>query len=121
MPSTCTRTRQALAGAEEIRGHGPQVVPADRRRQRRADRHRLEQYRVPRLGGRSPTRSALETRSAAGSSRGGTNASLGRAELSDGSPLKAATESATAVSAVTCQRVGADPPWAYELADAGRP
>jgi fructokinase len=46
---------------------------------------------------------------------------LGRSELSDGSLLRAATEFATAVSAVTCQRVGADPPWAHELADAGWP
>ncbi|HET6919943.1 MAG TPA: carbohydrate kinase [Jiangellaceae bacterium] len=46
---------------------------------------------------------------------------FGRPQLSDGSLLKAATEFATAVSAVTCQRVGADPPWAHELADAGWP
>jgi fructokinase len=46
---------------------------------------------------------------------------FGRPELSDGSLLRAATEFATAVSAVTCQRVGADPPWAHELADAGWP
>ena len=46
---------------------------------------------------------------------------LGRAELSDTSLLTDATEFATAVSAVTCQRVGADPPWAHELADAGWP
>ncbi|MBD0292883.1 MAG: carbohydrate kinase [Jiangellaceae bacterium] len=46
---------------------------------------------------------------------------LGKAELSDGALLKAATEFATSVSAVTCQRVGADPPWAHELADAGWP
>jgi hypothetical protein len=46
---------------------------------------------------------------------------FGRTELADGSLLKAATEFATAVSAVTCQRVGADPPWAHELADAGWP
>jgi fructokinase len=46
---------------------------------------------------------------------------LGRSELSDGALLRAATEFATAVSAVTCQRVGADPPWAHELADAGWP
>jgi fructokinase len=46
---------------------------------------------------------------------------LGRADLSDRSLLQAATGFATAVSAVTCQRVGADPPWAHELADAGWP
>lgn len=46
---------------------------------------------------------------------------FGRSELSDGSLLRAATEFATAVSAVTCQRVGADPPWAHELVDAGWP
>jgi fructokinase len=34
---------------------------------------------------------------------------LGRSKLSDSSLLRAATEFATAVSAVTCQRVGADP------------
>jgi fructokinase len=46
---------------------------------------------------------------------------LGRADLSDAQTLTEATEFATAVSAVTCQRVGADPPWAHELADAGWP
>ena len=46
---------------------------------------------------------------------------LGRPELSDDAFLNDATEFATAVSAVTCQRVGADPPWAHELADAGWP
>ena len=46
---------------------------------------------------------------------------FGRTELADGSLLHSATEFATAVSAVTCQRVGADPPWAHELADAGWP
>jgi fructokinase len=46
---------------------------------------------------------------------------LGRSKLSDSSLLRAATEFATAVSAVTCQRVGADSPWAHELADAGWP
>ncbi len=46
---------------------------------------------------------------------------LGRSELTDSSLLQAATEFATAVSAITCQRVGADPPWAHELADAGWP
>lgn len=44
---------------------------------------------------------------------------LGREELADGARLQAATEFAAAVSAVTCQRVGADPPWGHELADAG--
>lgn len=46
---------------------------------------------------------------------------LGRSELADAALLEDATEFATAVSAVTCQRVGADPPWAHELADAGWP
>jgi fructokinase len=46
---------------------------------------------------------------------------LGRPELSDAALLEDATEFATTVSAVTCQRVGAEPPWAHELADAGWP
>jgi fructokinase len=46
---------------------------------------------------------------------------FGRSELSDATLLEGATKFATAVSAVTCQRVGADPPWAHELADAGWP
>jgi fructokinase len=43
---------------------------------------------------------------------------FGREELADSALLRDATSFATAVSAITCQRVGADPPWAHELPDA---
>ena len=113
--------RQALAGAEEIRGHGPQVVLLTDG----ANDVRIvtgsEQHRVP-----VPRVAIADTIGAGDSFCGGFVAwwhqrELGRAELSDGSLLMAATEFATAVSAVTCQRVGADPPWSHELADAGWP
>ena len=42
---------------------------------------------------------------------------FGREELGDSVLLRDATSFATAVSAITCQRVGADPPWAHELPD----
>ena len=113
--------REALAAAEEIQGHGTQVVlltdgADDVRIVTSAERLRVS---VPRVA-------IADTIGAGDSFCGGFVAwwhqrELGRAELSDSSLLNAATEFATTVSAVTCQRVGADPPWAHELADAGWP
>ena len=113
--------RDAPAAAEEILGHGPQVVlltdgANDVRIVTGSDQLRVA---VPRVA-------IADTIGAGDSFCGGFVAwwhqrELGRAELSNRSLLTAATEFATAVSAVTCQRVGADPPWAHELADAGWP
>jgi fructokinase len=113
--------RQALAAAEEIRGHGPQVVLLTDGADDVLIVTASEQLRVP-----VPRVAIADTIGAGDSFCGGFVAwwhqrEFGRTELADGSLLNAATEFATAVSAVTCQRVGADPPWAHELADAGWP
>ena len=113
--------RDALAAAEEIQGQGPQVVLLTDGANDVRIVTRSEQLRVT-----VPRVAIADTIGAGDSFCGGFVAwwhqrELGRAELSDRSMLKAATEFATAVSAVTCQRVGADPPWAHELADAGWP
>lgn len=42
---------------------------------------------------------------------------LGRADLGDPEAVRGATQAAIYASVVTCTRRGAEPPWAYELAD----
>jgi fructokinase len=113
--------RPALAASEEIQSHGPQVVLLTDGANDVRVVTGSEQLRVP-----VPRVAIADTIGAGDSFCGGFVAwwhqrGLGRAELADGSLLNAATEFATGVSAVTCQRVGADPPWAHELADAGWP
>jgi fructokinase len=113
--------RPALAAAEEIRDQGAEVVLLTDGANDVLVVTEREQLRVP-----VPRVAIADTIGAGDSFCGGFVAwwhqrELGRAELSDGSLLTDATEFATAVSAITCQRVGADPPWAHELADAGWP
>jgi fructokinase len=113
--------RPALSGAEAIHDLGAQaVLLTDGGNDVRVVTG-SEQMRVP-----VPRVAVADTIGAGDSFCGGFVAwchqhGLGRADLSDCSLLQAATDFATAVSAVTCQRVGADPPWADELADAGWP
>lgn len=113
--------RRALAGAEAIRDLGARAVLLTDGGNDVQVITGAEQLRVP-----VPRVAIADTIGAGDSFCGGFVAwwhqhELGRSELADGSLLRAATEFATAVSAVTCQRVGADPPWAHELADAGWP
>jgi fructokinase len=113
--------RSALAGAEAIHALGARVVLLTDGGNDVCVVADAEPLRVP-----VPRVAIADTIGAGDSFCGGFVAwwhqrELSRAELSDGSLLQAATEFATAVSAVTCQRVGADPPWAHELADAGWP
>lgn len=46
---------------------------------------------------------------------------LGRAQLGDQGLVAQATEAAQEVAAITCQRVGADPPWRAELSERWHP
>jgi fructokinase len=113
--------RAALAAAEEIRDQGARVVLLTDGSNDVRVVTGSEQLRIP-----VPRVAIADTIGAGDSFCGGFVAwwhqrELGRAELYDAALLEGATEFATAVSAVTCQRVGADPPWAYELADAGWP
>ena len=113
--------RPALAAAEEIRYQGAQVVLLTDGANDVRIVTESEQLRIP-----VPRVAIADTIGAGDSFCGGFvtwwhQHALGRSELSDSSLLQAATEFATAVSAITCQRVGADPPWAHELADAGWP
>jgi fructokinase len=113
--------RPALAAAEEIRDQGARVVLLTDGANDVRVVTGSEQLRVP-----VPRVAIADTIGAGDSFCGGFvtwwhQRELGRSELSDSSLLTDATEFATAVSAVTCQRVGADPPWARELADAGWP
>jgi fructokinase len=111
----------ALAAAEQVRDLGAQVVLLTDG----SNDVRIVTRSEP-VGVAVPRVAIADTIGAGDSFCGGFVAwwhqhELGRAELSDTARLTAATEFATAVSAVTCQRVGADPPWAHELADAGWP
>ena len=49
------------------------------------------------------------------------DAGLGRAQLGDQSLVAQATEAAQEVAAITCQRIGADPPWRAELSERWHP
>lgn len=49
------------------------------------------------------------------------DARLGRAQLVDQALVVRATEAAQEVAAITCQRVGADPPWRAELSERWHP
>jgi fructokinase len=113
--------RSPLAAAEAVRGLGARAVLLTDGANDVQVVTEAGQIRVP-----VPRVAIADTIGAGDSFCGGFVAwwhqrELGRAELSDSSLLTEATEFATAVSAVTCQRVGADPPWAHELADAGWP
>jgi fructokinase len=113
--------RPAVAAAEEIRDQGARVVLLTDGSNDVRIVTGSQQLRVP-----VPRVAIADTIGAGDSFCGGFVAwwhqrELGRSELADASLLQAATEFATAVSAVTCQRVGADSPWAHELADAGWP
>jgi fructokinase len=113
--------RSPLAAAEAVRGLGARAVLLTDGANDVQVVTEAGQIRVP-----VPRVAIADTIGAGDSFCGGFVAwwhqrELGRAELSESSLLTEATEFATAVSAVTCQRVGADPPWAHELADAGWP
>jgi fructokinase len=113
--------RSPLAAAEAVRGLGARAVLLTDGANDVQVVTEAGQIRVP-----VPRVAIADTIGAGDSFCGGFVAwwhqrELGRAELSDSSLLTEATEFATAVSAVTCQRVGADPPWAHKLADAGWP
>jgi fructokinase len=113
--------RPAVAAAEEIRDQGARVVLLTDGSKDVRIVTGSQQLRVP-----VPRVAIADTIGAGDSFCGGFVAwwhqrELGRSELADGPLLQAATEFATAVSAVICQRVGADPPWTHELADAGWP
>lgn len=49
------------------------------------------------------------------------SAGLGRAELADTGAVAAAVTAAARVAAISCTRVGAEPPWCAELGDRWRP
>jgi len=113
--------RQPLDAAAQIRAHGARVVLLTDGANDVWIVTDSEHRRVP-----VPRVAIADTIGAGDSFCGGFVAwwhqhEYGRSELVDGSQLKAATVFATAVSAATCQRIGADPPWAHELADAGWP
>ena len=69
----------------------------------------------------SPERITVADTIGAGDSFGGAfigwwiGAGFGVAELADHALVVQATRAANEVAAITCQRVGADPPWRYEL------